>query len=385
MTGPGGIHLFRVADRQRAEGLADALAAFGFPLVFAAPEGGEWTVVVCDPGPYPPNTAGHRAQDAAYRQATVVARQYGGRGGLRTHCRADRVPTTAPAGTPVVRSNPGSRPAVPVIDMRPAPPQHRLSLTPDVHRPGPLDLSWLDRWLDAAASDRLDHLEHAYGTGRLADLVRQLVDAEERDWNELLWAELMSTIVHQGTCYPATPAMVPVLATLATSTVLPARRRLDLHVALLSITKQETADLIRSAHARPDRPTPRAQPWASHARAAVGAATPALLNRWPHQPPAIQFALATFAALHPEHGGAHTGELDALAADVAGTQPGAYLELATALLHGDQTAAIRHSQEIISWHEDADPRWLEAPDLPAAITCGHLLIQGTLTLASRHE
>lgn len=43
----------------------------------------------------------------------------------------------------------------------------------------------------------------------------------------------MTALVHQGTCYSATAAMVPVLAGLATSTALPARRRLDLHRALL--------------------------------------------------------------------------------------------------------------------------------------------------------
>ncbi len=301
-------------------------------------------------------------------------------------------PQPALAGSPPVKimlvgssttqgSNPGSRPAVPVIDMRPAPPERRLSLTPDVYRPGPLDLSWLD----TVASDRLDHLEHAYGTGRLADLVQQLVAADDQDWAELLWAELMTTIVHQGTCYPATPAMVPVLANLATSTVLPARRRLDLHLALLSITKRETADLIRSAHAGPDRRAPRAQHWAIQARAAVGAATPALLSRWSHQPPAIQFALASLAALHPVLGAARAAELDALAADVDGTQPGAYLQLAIALLRGDQAAAVRHAHEIITWHDDANPRWLEAPDLPTPITCGHLLIHGTITIAGRHE
>src|SRR5690242_1467027 len=68
-SGFGGMQRLRVPDRPRAEALADALAAFGFPLVFAEPEpGGGWRVVVCDPGTFPAGMAGHRAREAAYRQ-----------------------------------------------------------------------------------------------------------------------------------------------------------------------------------------------------------------------------------------------------------------------------------------------------------------------------
>lgn len=270
--GFGGTYHFRAPDRSRADGLADALAAFGFPLVFAHPDaGGGWMVAVCDPDPYPRGTAGSRARKAAYRHGA----------GRPQHARRHRVARTR-------------------------------------------------------------------------------------------------------TCYSATPAMVPVLADLATSTSLPAQRRLDLHLALLCIADQEAGDLIHDAYAAAvDRRAPRAQHWAVQARAAVGAATPALLSRWPQQPPAVQFALACFAALYPAHSVAHTGELDAFTADFAGTQPGAYLQLAGALRRGDQPEAIRCAREIIGWHDDADPEWLEAPDVPTPISCGRLLVQGTVAIAGR--
>ena len=239
-AGPGGIHSFEVADQARAEGLADALAAFGFPLVIAYPHRSGWWVTAVDVGPYPADITGYRALDTAHRQATILARRYGGHPTTRGFNRADKLRTSPPSNAPVVRSNPGARAAVAIIPMAPAPPAHPLALTPDNHRPGTVDPSGLDAlpW---------DQLEHAPAGASLPELVRQLIAAPDEDWDALLWTELMTALVHQGTCYSATPAMMPVLAGLATSTSLPARRRLDLHLALLSVADCATSDLIIDA------------------------------------------------------------------------------------------------------------------------------------------
>jgi hypothetical protein len=377
---PGGTYSFEVADQAHAEALADALANFGFPLVFGGPHrDGRWQIIIVDAGPYPPGISGHRALDAAHRQAILLAHSYGGHPAMRGYSRADKLATTAPAAAPIVRTNPGARPPITIAAMVSAPPTRKLALHPDVFRPGPVDL----RALDGLPWDQLDH---AYPDDDIPALVRQLVAAPDTDWPDLFWSDLMTALVHQGTCYSATPAMVPVLAQLAVSTSLSARRRADLHLALLDLAGRVAADLVYDAdHAAVDDRTPQAQHWATEAHTAVGATAPALLAHWPQQPPAIQFTLAALAGLYPEHSTAIAAEADALASEYAGTQQGAYLKLASALRQGDDNAALTIAREITRWNEDTDPDWLDAPGLPARITCGHLLAEGVSRIANTTE
>lgn len=92
-----------------------------------------------------------------------------------------------------------------------------------------------------------------------------------------------------------------------------------------------------------------------------------------------------FAGLYPEHGLSHAGQTDAFTAEYAGTQPGAYLQLAAALRNMDDATALANAGEITQWDEDADPQWLSAPAIPARVRCGHLLAQGAERLTPSRD
>jgi hypothetical protein len=62
---------------------------------------------------------------------------------------------------------------------------------------------------------------------------------------------------------------------------------------------------------------------------------PGLLRGWVVEPPANQLALAALAAAFPERGQARRGQIAELTAGQAGTQTGAYGNLALLLLAGD--------------------------------------------------
>lgn len=250
-----------------------------------------------------------------------------------------------------------------------------LALGPDDCRPGEINLDLLD----AVAWDRL---EHGPGDTPIPDLFRALVTANDDDWDYLLWFSLMGDLMNQGTCYPATPAAMPVLGELAGSVWLPAKRRLDLHMALLAIGAQESADLV--AYAMGDV-TYKANQWTVAAHLAVGSVVPGLLARWDHQAPAVQFALAVLAALYPEQAATAVAEIGRFADEYAGTQPGAYLDLAVALLRGDDAAALHAARGIAGWHEDIDADWLDLPGLPVRVTCTHLLHRGAMSIATNHD
>ncbi|WBB93387.1 hypothetical protein [Verrucosispora sp. WMMC514] len=115
---------------------------------------------------------------------------------------------------------------------------------------------------------------------------------------------------------------------------------------------------------------------------AVGAQLPALLARWDSEPPAIQYALACLAALYPHH--AHpVGEAIADMADqFDGTRPGAYLNLAHALVRGQDDEALAIATDIVGWEPDHDAALLDAPDVPAAVKASHILTRGALRVLS---
>ena len=179
-------------------------------------------------------------------------------------------------------------------------------------------------------------------------------------------------------CIPA----IPVFAALAGSVSLPAIRRLDLHMALLTIGGQEAADLV--SYAVDDVPY-KANPWTVAAHLAVGSVLPALLARWDHQAPAVKFALAVLAALCPQQAGTAVAKIDRFADQYTGTQPGAYLDLSVALLRGDDPGALRAARNIAGWHNEVDIDWLNLPGLPVRVRCSHLLLEGAMSVASDHD
>lgn len=88
---------------------------------------------------------------------------------------------------------------------------------------------------------------------------------------------------------------------------------------------------LAAALGRPPQPGP----WTADVRDKVGAAVPGLLRGWVVEPPANQLALAALAAAFPERGQARRGQIAELTAGQAGTQTGAYGNLALLLLAGD--------------------------------------------------
>jgi hypothetical protein len=375
-SGLAGTHSFVVPDRLRAQALAEGLAAYGFALVTARPRRtAEWVVDAYDEGPYPADTVGHRTIDAVGRQAAAVAHRYGGylEGGSRCD---SRLTYAGGSDAPIVQTNPGARPPVPGVVLSTAPLAAPLVITPDSASDGVTDLTELDDipW---------PRLRHALGpASNVPRLIRALAEDSD-DWPQLLDELLGDNLLHQGSCYPATAPAVPFLFQLLVAGVLPAPRRLDLCVWLV-IAADCWADSIladagrAAAHKRP----PEAGPWTQDVHSAIAEALPPLVARWGEEPPAVRYVLACLAALHPQTGGRITEHIGGMSVEYAGTQPGAYLELAGALLRTEEGEAVGIASEIVSWDEDLDPGWLDAPGVAPAVKAGHVLAEGVLRSAS---
>ncbi|SCG39601.1 hypothetical protein [Micromonospora coxensis] len=68
----------------------------------------------------------------------------------------------------------------------------------------------------------------------------------------------------------------------------------------------------------------------------------------------------------------------ALAAELVGTQQGAYLRLALELVHGRDERAVALATEIVGWADRLEPQWLEASGVPDGIKAAHVLTEGPL-------
>jgi hypothetical protein len=179
--------------------------------------------------------------------------------------------------------------------------------------------------------------------------------------------------------YSATAPAIPFLAHLATSGALPARRRLDLYAWLLIAADRYAESLIDDAdRAAVHDGVPQAEAWTDDVHAAVGDQMPALLTQWATEPDANRFLLAALAALYPDQAGHLVDEITAAAQDYEGTQPGAYLRLAAALLIGDSDQALAHAQDILAWDDEIEADWLDAPGVSVTTRCGHVLARGAL-------
>ncbi|WP_326836438.1 hypothetical protein VSH64_16250 [Amycolatopsis rhabdoformis] len=371
-----GTHDYAVADRASAEALAEALAAYGFARVVARPGPPEgWLVSALDEGPYPADDEGHRTIDAVGKAATVMARAHGGYpygGG-----RGEPGMFTQLSEAPVVRTNPGARPPVPVVRIMPAPPPGALALTPDsaAEVDAPVDLSGLDEieW---------SRLGHAHGpAGDTPQLIRALAQNDD-GWDAVLDELFGDNLLHQGTCYSATAPALPFVGRLLTTGGLPAQRRLDLCLWLVIAADCRPVSLLGDADRAAARGrAPGAAPWTTEVHLAVGEQLPALLARWTAEPEAIRYVLACLAALYPSQGRRIVEDVATMAADHAGRQPGEYLRLAEALLHADDARALRIAGEIFAW-DDLGPDWFDAPHLGSAVKAGHVLAEGTLRTAS---
>jgi hypothetical protein len=372
-----GTHRFVVPDGTRAQQLAEALAAHGFALVTAGPlRRGGWAVDAVDEGPYPVDTRGRRAIDAVGRAAATVARQHGGYldGGSRFD--VSMLPAPSTANHPIVYTNPGARPPAPAVVLVDPPPAAPLALTPDHVQDVPIDLSGVDgiAWAD---------LEHAHGSAEdIPDLLRALADPFG-DWNQTLDELFGDDLLHQGTCYSATVAALPFLTRMICSGALPAKQRVDLYAWLLFAADRWADSLLADAdRAAAHGGAPEAEEYTHEVHSTVAQQLPSLLARWDDEPPAARFALACLAGLCPQHGHRIGEQITDMAQQLQGTQPGAYLQLAHALVHARDDEALEISTGIVAWEEDHDPGWLEARGVTAAVKAGHVLAEGALLALS---
>ncbi|ETK31010.1 hypothetical protein MPTA5024_37115 [Microbispora sp. ATCC PTA-5024] len=376
----GGTHEFVVPDDHQAQQLAQALAAHGFAQVMArpSPQGG-WKVTAFDEGPYPVDALGHRMIEAVGRAAAAVARLHGGypQGGSR--CDVGMLHVLRGADAPIVCTNPGARPAAPAVAVvAPAPPAP-LALTPDTVQDGPVDLSGLDDipWAD---------LGHAHGSAEdVPDLLRALADPFG-DWDQTLDELFGDDLLHQGDCYSATAPTMPFLSRLIASGAKPAGQRLDLHVWLLIAAGRWADSLLGDAdRAVVQGRLPEPATWTEDVHLAVGAQLPELLSHWEAEPPAVRFVLACLAGLYPHLGRRIGDQITVLAQEFDGTQPGAYLLLADALVHVRDDQALAVAADIVGWETSLDPGWLDAAGVTGAVKAGHVLAEGALRVLGNAE
>jgi hypothetical protein len=100
------------------------------------------------------------------------------------------------------------------------------------------------------------------------------------------------------------------------------------------------------------------------------------------EPPIVRYHLACLAAHYPHHGRLITRQVNDLASDFAGTQPGAYLRLTAALLRGDDTQVHAIAEEIVGWADNLDPGWPRAPNVSPALKATHILAIGAYRAAA---
>ncbi|WP_436534372.1 hypothetical protein [Actinoplanes sp. HUAS TT8] len=375
-----GTHRFTVPDDYYAQQLAEALASYGFAHVTArsSPSGG-WVVIAVDDGPYAVDPIGHRTIEAVGRAAALIAQQYGGYPDGGSRFDVSGLPSERGSSDPIVCVNPGARPPMPNVVLVEPPPAATLALTPDHAEDAPIDLSGLDEipW---------NELSHAHGDAEeIPGLIRALADPFG-EWGETLDELFGDDLLHQGTCYSATAPALPFLTRLIVSGAVPARQRLDLYVWLLVAAGRRADGVLADA----DRATvagrsPEPAAWSLDVHRAVGEQLPALVTRWELEPPAVRFVLAGLAALYPHHGRRIGDRISIMAEEFDGTQPGAYLRLAEALVHGRDQEALTAATGIVAWEDGLEPEWLDGTDVPAPVRAGHVLAEGALHALSSSQ
>ncbi|NUT35767.1 MAG: hypothetical protein HOV79_22155 [Hamadaea sp.] len=371
-TAMAGMHDAVLPDEDAARACAEDLAAYGFPRVFVRPHpDGGWIVSALDEGPYPVDTVGHRQIEAVSREAGGIARRHGGRanGGLRFDVSA--VERHRDTSATFVVTGTKARPPVPEVVVVPAPPAADLPLTPDLAAPGTVELAGLDDvpWAE---------LTHAHGAADdVPDLLRDLADGTG-EWSEVLDELFGDNLLHQGDCYEATAPALPFLTELIVADVLPARFRRDLYLWLMIAAGRRNDTMVGFADLAEDDGDLPIGEWTQEVFRTVGDQVPELLERWDAEPPAIRFVLAVLAAQHPGFGVHAADRIAAMAAEFAGTQQGAYLQVALELVRGRDREALTLATEIVGWADRLEPEWLEAPGVPDGIKAAHVLAEGAL-------
>ena len=253
----------------------------------------------------------------------------------------------------------------------PVPRSAELASAPDVFEAGEVDLSGLDdvEWAE---------LSHAHGSAEDVPELIRILGCDDDRWPDALDELFGDKLVHQGRCYSATLPAMAFVARLLTSGTLPVQRRLDLYMWLLHITGRWPESVVADADlAAAESRSPQFAVLTPHAHLAVADELPALLARWPVEPPATRFYLACLAALHPVEGQLVVPEVSALAAATSGTQHGAYLRLAEALLLRDSNLSLSLARDIVGW-AGLDPSGLDAPALTPILRAMSVLTAGAI-------
>ncbi|MEO3829443.1 hypothetical protein [Actinomadura sp. B10D3] len=192
-------------------------------------------------------------------------------------------------------------------------------------------------------------LTGAYGPADdVPDILRGLA-ANDEGWEESI-EEYFSTVVHQDTCYDCTPETVGFLVQIARAPGLTPEYRLDLLIHLAYIATIDPVPV--TAEAGTDE--------ASTAEAATCQAVieriPDLMTLWPDVSGAARAWLIVLAALGMD-GGAPPAVAE-FRSRVEGPSPA--LDLALALVSGDEDGALKLTIAAASWDQQVPPL-LEAP------------------------
>ena len=372
-TAMAGRRTFVVPDEHQARTLADAFVAFGYPLVIAGPHDmsrfvpewdrdravTDWTVTVVDEGPYATDAQGSREWEAVSRSARLMAREHRGYFLHGMEFDVSQLATMVPGHDLLTHRNPGARPARPALRPRAAALTHAtLTLECEPPQGSGVDLGGLDEVPWAS-------LEHAYGQAEDVPALIQDLVRDDGEWSELLGELVGGMVLHQGSCYSATPHVIPFLARLICSDAFAASRRAPLYLDLLYAATRYGTSLVTDADraaARGRQPVP--DPWTPEVRDAVQAVTPALLARWGREPPRIKVMLASLAGLFPEHGAALRDEIRQVADCYPGSSVAVFSDLLVALADGDAERAGRQAGLLADDLGRVDPAGLDAPLLP---------------------
>ncbi|MGK5556178.1 hypothetical protein ACSNOI_31630 [Actinomadura kijaniata] len=209
-------------------------------------------------------------------------------------------------------------------------------------------------------------LGHAYGPAEDAPDILRAMAANDEGWDEATF-EYFSAIVHQETCYSATPPTIPFLVRMARAPEMTPEYRLELLADLAYIA---SFDPSPSAG---EEPAPTAH--AARACREVIGALPALLARWPEAAPAERAWLIVLAALSPAAAAPLLPAFEGFRRGLEGPSPA--LDLALALAADDEDRACGLVLDYTTWDEDVS-RHL-ADDTP--LRCRHLAVLTRLALA----
>ncbi|WP_153410442.1 hypothetical protein [Nocardia macrotermitis] len=177
-----------------------------------------------------------------------------------------------------------------------------------------------------------DTLEHAYGSAEEVPGILRDLAADDEGFDDTVQEGLYSAIIHQGTCYSATPLAVPYLAELAAAPDFTPAYRLTLLSALVGIGALE----LPGEHGPAER-----------SAAAMARVVPRVLLSWAASPEHIRPWLIVLAAFAPADAVELLPEFDEFRRAVPGPSPA--LDLAIALAVGDRDAVDAIVREASTW------------------------------------